>query len=238
MSLMARRASVLLLLRAATSASGVAVPSGAAVEAGTIARAIFDLATPPQVVVFATGGGIQLASHLLGTAGASRCVLDVQMPYSRASLVQILGSEPKKYCAPEVARDLAAAAFERSRDLTRRARDLGDEVTAPAIGVGCTAALRSEPMKRGAHRCYVAVRTEQGTHELAPTLAKGARSRLLEDAVVSRVALVALARASGVPLSAQQDEAWRLAADMDESAHRSRVDDERLITKFVPMGGS
>ena len=86
-------------------------------------------------------------------------------------LVQLLGSEPKKYCAPSVAHDLAAAAFERARALR--------EANGPAIGVGCTAALRSEPMKRGAHRCFVAVRTEGGTHELALTLAKGARSRQL-----------------------------------------------------------
>jgi hypothetical protein len=90
-------------------------------------------------------------------------------------------------------------------------------------------------MKRGAHRCFVAVRTIEGMHEVSLTLAKGARSRLAEDAVVSRVALVTLARASGVTLSAEQLDAWRLDADADESV---RVDDERLHTSFIPVAGA
>ena len=186
--------------------------------------------SPPQIVAFATGGGIQLASQLLTVPGSSRSVLDVQMPYSRGSLVQILGQEPKKYCSATVARDLATAAYERARTL----RDAG---AGPAVGVGCTAALRSEPMKRGMHRCFVAVHTDRGTYELTLNLAKGARSRVLEDAVVSRIALVGLARACDVDLDAAQSDAlWRLPADdaADEGGTRAAVEDERLEIAFTP----
>ena len=193
-----------------------------------LARSIYELPIPPQLVVYSTGGGIQLASYLLTTPGSSRSVLDVQMPYSRGSLVQILGHEPSKYCSSAVAHDLAAAAFERARTL----REAG-----PPVGVGCTAALRSEPMKRGAHRCFVAVRTESGTHELALTLAQGARSRQLEDAVVSRVALVALARACGLELSPAQRDMWRMDADDEGVKNGKSVRDEELQSKFTPSSG-
>lgn len=222
-----RHACAILLLRAAATirASAASGPSDA--SAAVVTRALFGLSSPPQIVVFATGGGIQLASYMLTTPGASRSVLDVQMPYSRGSLVQLLGEEPKKYCSAAVANDLATAAYERARTL-RNAND------GPAVGVGCTAALRSEPMKRGAHRCFVAVRTDGGTHQLALTLAKGARSRSLEDAVVSRIALVALARACGVELTAEHSDAlWRLPAD-DVDGGRSDVAGERLEVTFTP----
>ena len=84
-------------------------------------------------------------------------------------------------------------------------------------------------MKRGAHRCFVAVRTEAGTHEVALTLAKGARSRLLEDAVVSHVAVLALAKACGVGLSAEQAGSWRLPPDMAEGEYKQAVAEERLV---------
>ena len=89
-----------------------------AADISSVAKAIYDLPTPPQVVLFATGGGIQASTYLLGTPGASRSVLDVQMPYSRSSLRQLLGGrDPHKYVSADVARDLAAAAFERARAL-------------------------------------------------------------------------------------------------------------------------
>ena len=103
------------------------------------------------------------------------------------------------------------------------------------MGLGCTASLRSEPMRRGAHRCFVAVRTPAGTHELALTLAKGARSREAEDAVVSRVALVALAHACGVegaPHPERSASFWQLGAD--EAGSDARLSDEHLAVAFRP----
>ena len=88
-------------------------------------------------------------------------------------------------------------------------------------------------MKRGAHRCFVAVRTEEGTHEVALTLAKGARSRVLEDAVVSRVALITLARASGLELSTQQGDLWRMRPDEAGDVHDRHVDRETLEVTFT-----
>lgn len=233
-----RLPAAVLLLRAASgrAASPLSAAAGTA-EVFAIARWIYELQPPPQLVVFATGGGVQLSSFLLATPGASRSVLEVQLPYSRESLVELLdGTEPTKYCAPEVARALAASAFRRAQALRERA--LGSP-PAPCVGLGCTAALRSVPMRRGQHRCFVAVHTETGTFEVSLTLAKGARSRVLEDDVVSRVALLAIAHACGVSPSADETAFWRLASDEEgpssdqQAAAATRIEAEALVHRFT-----
>ena len=258
-----RTAKMALLLLALPLVSLSASPS----SADALTRALYELQPAPQLVVFATGGGMQLAPMLLSTPGASRAVLDVQLPYSRSSLVQLLGGrEPASFCSADVAYDLAAVAFERARALNAEEQqqqqqdadaDVGVDAESavpqspsPIVGLGCTAALRSEPMNRGPHRCYVAVRTAAGTLSLELTLAKGARSRAAEDAVVSRVALVALAHAcsvEGAPPPGGIDAAafWQLAPDEDAASRSSSsggaevgveasVASERLAVTFRP----
>ena len=178
---------------------------------------------------------MQIAPWLLATPGASRVVMDVQFPYSRKSLIELLGTEPSQYCSMDVARDLATAAFERACTLyededSEAERSSGStfESSCPkTVGVGCTASLRSEPMKRGEHRCFLAVRTASGMHEISLTLAKGARSREVEDAVVSRLALLSLAHVCKVddaPAPGDDPEAdkfWQLVDDQLAQASSS-----------------
>ena len=96
-------------------------------------------------------------------------------------------------------------------------------------------------MKRGDHRCYVAVRTATGTHQLSLVLAKGTRTREREDAVVGRVALLALAHACGVEAteSLEDSELWRLDPDGSDDTmvdfSTSALDEERLSHVFVPL---
>ena len=197
----------------------------------SLARKFHEQPQAPGLVLYLTGGGMQLAPMLLTVPGASRTVLELQVPYSQRSLRQLIDTEPDQYVSADVARRLARQAFLRAQELSGTAA-AGGTAGGRCLGLGCTAALRSEPMKRGAHRCFVAVRTSEGTHELALTLAKGARSRPSEDAVVGRVALGALARACGLELSEQQADMWRLPADADGSG--KGVDEERLLTSFKP----
>ena len=79
------------------------------------------------------------------------------------------------------------------------------------VGLGCTATLASVPLTRGEHRCYISVRTGTSEHRASLRLAKGARSRWLEDAVVSRCALHLLALSSGLTPPPQPNgrEFWR-----------------------------
>ena len=89
-------------------------------------------------------------------------------------------------------------------------------------------------MKRGDHRCYVAVCTATGIHELALTLAKGARTRQLEDAVVGRIALLAIAHASGISVPGGVHSAgsfWRLNAD--DTGDAEAISAERLEHRYI-----
>ena len=167
-------------------------------DAVAVARQIFALDPAPHVALFVAGGGTQLAPWLLATPGASACVVDLQVPYSRAALAQLLGEAPERFCCPLVARQLAAAAFARARELHESTTP--GATPRPCVGLGCTAALVSSEPRRGSHRCFVAVCTERGVHELSVELTKGARDRQHEDAVVSRCAMLGLAAACGVEL--------------------------------------
>ena len=117
------------------------------------------------------------------------------------------------------------------------------------MGLGCTAALRSDPPKRGEHRCFLALHSAVGVWELELTLNKALnRSRALEDEVVSRCALVALAQECGLsllsggealgPVDPESVEArafWQLSSD-DEAVFRkdaALLQDEALLMRFT-----
>jgi hypothetical protein len=74
---------------------------------------------------------------------------------------------------------MAKAAYRRSAQLA--------SIGTPILGIGASCALASEPPKRGEHRAYVAAHAGTLTWCWSLTLAKGARSRLEEDATVSRL---------------------------------------------------
>lgn len=163
-----------------TASSSATIPS----DVRLFAERLYALPTVPKLVVYITGGGAQIAPWLLAVPGASRAVLELQVPYSQTSLTQLLGAEPRKFCCAEVAKDLASAAYSRARELSGKREH--------CIGLGCTAALGSDRPRRGEHRCFIAVRTSGGLHSAEVTLTKGQRDRWLEDAVVARSALYLL----------------------------------------------
>ena len=111
------------------------------------ARILHD--SPWQGVFHLTGGGAGFLAELLGTAGASRTVLDAGVPYSPASLSELLGSPPDRACSSETARAMAMAGFE-------RAMRLGS--TRP-FGFAGTASLATDRAKRGRLRAHIAVQT-------------------------------------------------------------------------------
>ncbi len=147
-------------------------------------------ATPSMAVLAITGAGSQALAWLLAAPGASRTLLEATVPYAERSMVELLGEAPEEYVSAETALAMARAAL-------RRAEALG-EGDVPLIGLGCTATIATDRTKRGEHRCAVATAGEGGERSYSLTLAKGGRDRAGEEAVVSRLALHALARACGV----------------------------------------
>lgn len=148
-------------------------------------------ATPTRLVIEFAGAGSQALAWLHSVGGSSRTILEATDRYSPASLIDLLGTEPDQFTSPAVARAMAEKAFLRAGRLVRPG-------TAVA-GIGCTAAIATDRVKRGDHRVYVAACDAQGVTGYGLTLRKGVRSRAEEEALVSRLILRAAARACGLP---------------------------------------
>ena len=103
-----------------------------------------------QGVFYVTGGGSGLISELLTTAGASKTVLEVSVPYANQALHELLGAQPEQACSRATARALAMAAYQRARALAGKR----------PFGLACTAALATDRSRRGAHRAHIALQTE------------------------------------------------------------------------------
>lgn len=150
--------------------------------------------TDGKAVIVTAGAGIQALAWILGVAGASRTLLDADIPYSYAAFDEFMGRPPEKYVSAETARLLAGAAIVRARHLREVQGDFDERV----LGLSCTATIATDYVKRGDHRAHVAVwwREKLVGHSLK--LAKGERDRDGEEDVVSRIMINTLAEAFGL----------------------------------------
>ena len=146
--------------------------------------------TSGMVSLVIAGAGSQAINAILGVAGASRTVLDIQVPYASSAVVDYLGEEPDQYVSTDAALSLARAAYFRAVKLR--------EEPIPVFGVSCTATIATDRPKRGDHRCHVCVCGATAWRSASLTFVKGLRSRDQEDAVVSRLILNSIAKALGI----------------------------------------
>ncbi|MFL5804500.1 MAG: hypothetical protein ACJ8CR_22490 [Roseiflexaceae bacterium] len=147
-------------------------------------------ASSHKLVLEFTGAGSLGLAWLHAVAGSSRTVLEATDRYAAASLAELLGGQPEQAVARETAIAMATQAYRRAMRLTDGA--------AGSLGVGCTAAIATDRARRGADRCWIAVRDRDGVQAYGLEMHKGARDRLGEETLVSRLLLRAIARACGV----------------------------------------
>jgi hypothetical protein len=157
-----------------------------------LARAIH--AADARLVLAVTGGGSRAIAGLLEVPGGSRTLLEAVVPYSSQALIGWLGARPERFCDERTARAMAMAGFQRGQRLLEEA----DGTERTPLGVACTASLVSDRPKRGPHRAHVAAQSAQATWSWSLELAKGARDRHDEEALVSLLILNAVAEAAGV----------------------------------------
>lgn len=141
-----------------------------------------------MVALAIAGGGSGVIPRLLTRPGASRTVLEAQVPYGRRALTELLGSEPGSRCSAETSRELAQAMY-------ARALRLRETSQLPVLGLGATAALVTDRERKGSHRVHVAVVDGFQCWEAAVHLRKNARTRAEEEAVAEHAILRALAEA-------------------------------------------
>ncbi|KAK1553177.1 hypothetical protein Q3G72_030125 [Acer saccharum] len=155
----------------------------------TVVEAIH--ACPTQAVLYLSGGASQALGMLMSVPGASNTVLEAVVPYSRMSMIQLLGKIPSNYCSRQTAETMAFSAYNRALKLSRPG--------APVLGVGFTGSLASSRPKVGDHRFHLSTRTSDQLWVSTVTLSKGSRTREEEDKVSSHLLLKAIANACNVP---------------------------------------
>jgi hypothetical protein len=146
--------------------------------------------TPHRLVFEFAGAGSLALFWLHSVPGSSRTVLEATDRYATASLADLIGTTPEKFVSAATARAMAEAAYRRALRLTDGA--------APCLGVACTAAIATDRVKRGDHGCSVAVYDGATLRVSRLTLAKGARDRAGEEALISLLIIRAIAEACGV----------------------------------------
>ena len=157
-----------------------------------------------------TGGGTGVIPMLLRRPGGSRTVLDIAVPYSSAAVAAYLGEPPKQATSAATAEAMARRAFE-------RACDLRPEASMPVAGLGATAALTTNRVRRGSDRMHVATFDGARTIGLEWTFQPPFARRLEQEAGVERAIVAALADAVGVA-------PWRELAGADLAPVTRTVD--------------
>ncbi len=147
------------------------------------------LASRNQLSIAATGGGSSLVNWLFNHPGASRALLEAQIPYCGSALEDYLAFPGPHRVELQTARNMADVAYARALFL----RAAG----APCLGVGLTAALATDRARRGADRAHLALRTEGSYQFFKLGLGKGAADRLEQEEVLSRFALAEIGRQCG-----------------------------------------
>ncbi len=148
-------------------------------------------ASQAMVAMVITGGGAGALATLLRRPGASRTVLEAQVPYAASALADYLRAKPDSFCSQATAEALAQRAFHRGVELR-------PEGTTPLVGLGATAALVTGRPRRGAHRAHVASFDGFRLAGANLTLAKAARDRGAEEDLVADLIVQALAAAFGL----------------------------------------
>ena len=140
-----------------------------------------------------TGSGIQAISDLFSQPGASRTILDAQVPYSRLAFEEFVGGPTDQHVSADEAKLMANAALKRAKYLAQN--DEGDE---PLFGVGCTAAVATDRVRRGEDRAHIAWTNGTRSGGASIWFDKQVRTRGDEDAVISAIVLNSVAMALGI----------------------------------------
>jgi nicotinamide mononucleotide (NMN) deamidase PncC len=129
-----------------------------------------------------SGGGSGAVHALLSHPGASRFVLEAQIPYSSPAMFDYLGEKLDGFCSEVAVQTMAERAYERALIFTLPS---GDE--SPILGIACTAALQTNRKRKGADRVFFCIKSRK--REVIRTLELEPGSRDEQEEIVSAALL-------------------------------------------------
>ncbi|MDP6666745.1 MAG: hypothetical protein QF357_05030 [Dehalococcoidia bacterium] len=158
---------------------------------------------PGRGCVAVTGAGIQAISDLFSQPGTSRTILEALVPYARKALDEFVGIQAGQHVSAEEAGLIAEAALKRARhlaDAPDSAIPAAGESPEPELlfGIGCTAAVATDRVRRGEDRAHVAWTDGTRSGGTSIWFDKSARTREEEDTIVSAIVLNSIAEVVGV----------------------------------------
>jgi hypothetical protein len=168
------------------------------------------LACGRPIALATTGGGSLVINWLLGHPGASRAIVDAQIPYHEAALIDYLGQEGPHAATQETARCLAQKAGLRAQRFAQAEN---------AVGVGATAALATTRTRRGEDRAHLAIRLDDRYHLRRLAFTKDAAQRSEQEAILSLAMLDLLSTVLGAEGAAQSMPAWVEIVDRQVPVH-------------------
>lgn len=188
--------------------------------------------------VFVSGGGCTALEWLFTVPGASNCLMDAGVVYSRPALNAFIQNEDNlnqlssSACSSTTALAMADASWRHANEfLLESSCDFNRVRDVNIFGLSCTASLASDVPKKGAHRVFVASTMQATSKIFTVEFQKGLRTRKLEDAACSRLILDAIAKCSGIaPLPL--DYLFEDSVDGD-SGHKRSADIETIKMTVV-----
>ena len=139
------------------------------------------------------GGGTGAIPLLLRRPGGSRTVLDAAVPYGPAAVADYLGHAPARACSAETAEALARRAFQ-------RACEFRADRSVPVVGLGATAALATDRVRRGEDRLHAAAFDGSRTIALEFPFEPPHSNRQAQETAAERAIVALLADAVGIAL--------------------------------------
>ena len=136
-----------------------------------------------------TGGCVKLASWMLSHPGASRAMVEIQIPYQGKALAAYLEKAGPHPVGAETARVMALKAFNRTHSFAMH------EV--PVLSFACTAALATNRRRQGDDRAFIALR-KSNLYEIIRTSFDKQHSRTKQERDLSSAGLRSLALSADV----------------------------------------
>lgn len=133
-----------------------------------------------KAAIVVSGGGSGALYALLSHPGASRFVLEAQVPYSPEALFDYLGEKLDQSCSAEAAVIMAERAFERALVFS-----LSSKVEFPILGMACTAALQTNRERKGSDRAFICIKSRKSEMTRALDLVSGRRTEQEEELSVA-----------------------------------------------------
>mmetsp|Transcript_21954 Transcript_21954/g.21235 ORF Transcript_21954/g.21235 Transcript_21954/m.21235 type:complete len:531 (+) Transcript_21954:142-1734(+) len=150
--------------------------------------------------VYVTGGGSKALEWLFTVPGASNCLMDAGVVYSRSALEDFIKGDDSIYsCSQQTALRMADRAWTTAgQHLLSETRNFNDLRDVHIHGLSCTASLVSDSPKKGSHRVHVGSTSQRSATVYTIEFEKMLRDRAGEDEACSRLLLEAIGHSCDV----------------------------------------